>query len=111
MVIFSKDHKNLVEAFQKMLNPKVFLAMLNEEIVGVLTCSNNQAHGLNIDRHMLKKHFGSVKGNLGYYFMKDDFKKLPYADDTGYIECVATFVKAREKGVSTALFQHILHYT
>ncbi|WP_152658231.1 GNAT family N-acetyltransferase [Oceanobacillus sp. CFH 90083] len=109
---FSKDRKNLVAAFQKMLNPKVlYLAMLNGEIVGILACSNNKARGLNIDRHTLKKHFGFVKGNLGYHFMKNDFnKKLPYEDGTGYIECVATSVKARGKGVSTALFQHVLQH-
>src|SRR5690625_111545 len=110
---FSKDRKNLVDAFQKMLNPEVFyLALLNGEIVGVLACSNSKARGLHIDRNTLKRHFGFVKGNLGYRFMKDDFnKKLPYEDDTGYIECVATSVKARGKGVSTALFQHVLHHT
>lgn len=110
---FSKDPDNLVDAFQKMLNPEVFyVGMLNGEIVGILACSNNKARGLNIDRNTLKKHFGYVKGNLGYHFMKDDFnKKLPYNNDTGYIECVATSVKARGRGVSTALFQHILYNT
>lgn len=110
---FSGDRKSLVDAFQKMLNPEVFyLATLNGEIVGILACSNNKARGLNIDRNTLKKHFGFVKGNLGYQFMKNDFnKRLPYEDDTGYIECVATSVKARGKGVSTALFQYVLHYT
>lgn len=110
---FSKDRKNLVDAFQKMLNPEVFyVAALNGEIVGILACSNNKARGLNIDRNTLKKHFGLVKGNLGYHLLKKDFnKRLPYGDDTGYIECVATSVKARGKGVSTALFQHVLHHT
>ncbi|GAB2548054.1 GNAT family N-acetyltransferase [Gracilibacillus alcaliphilus] len=110
---FSHDRENVVDAFQKMLNPEVFyLAMLNGEIVGILACSNNKARGLSIDRHTLKKHFGFVKGKLGYHFMKDDFnKRLPYEDDTGYIECVATSVQARGKGVSTALFQHVLHHT
>ncbi len=110
---FSKDRKNLVDAFQKMINPEVFyLALLNREIVGILACSNDKERGLNIDRNILKRHFGFVKGNLGYRFMKDDFnKKLPYKDSTGYIECVATSVKARGKGVSTALFQHVLYHT
>ncbi|MEK4304370.1 MULTISPECIES: GNAT family N-acetyltransferase [Oceanobacillus] len=110
---FSKDRKKLVDAFQKMLHPEVFyLATLNSEIVGLLACSDNKARGLNIDRTTLKEHFGLVKGNLGYHFMKDDFnKKLPYEDDTGYIECVATSVKARGKGVSTALFKHVLYHT
>lgn len=110
---FSKDRKNLVEAFQKMINPEVFyLAVLNGEITGVLACSNNQARGLDINRETLKKHFGFIKGNLGYYFMKNDFNTiLSYKDDTGYIECVATSVKARGKGVSKTLFQYVLQHT
>lgn len=109
---FQKTEK-ISGCISKMLHPEVFyLATLNSEIVGLLACSDNKARGLNIDRTTLKEHFGLVKGNLGYHFMKDDFnKKLPYEDDTGYIECVATSVKARGKGVSTALFKHVLYHT
>lgn len=38
--------------------------------------------------------------------MKNEFNPaLPYDEETGYIECVATTTKARGKGVSTALMQ------
>lgn len=63
-----------------------------------MACSNNKERGLNIERYTFKKHFGFVKGDLGYYFMKDCFnKKLPSEDGTGYIECVATSFKAGGK--------------
>jgi len=53
-----------------------------------------------------------MKGSLVYLFMKDAFnKKLPYGDDTCYIECVATKMDARGKGVSTALMKNILKKT
>ncbi|MGN8646242.1 GNAT family N-acetyltransferase [Gracilibacillus sp. HCP3S3_G5_1] len=48
---------------------------------------------------------------MAYQLMKSEFNKsLPYQDDTGYIECVATTVKARGKGVSTALFRYVMKY-
>ena len=45
---------------------------------------------------------------LAYNVMKNEFNPaLPYDEETGYIECVATTTKARGKGVSTALMQHV----
>lgn len=106
----SKDHGKLIEAFGPMMCPDVFyLAALDQEIVGILACSNNQQRALTVDQELLTRSFGFLKGNISYRFMKGEFnKKLPYPDDTGYIECVATAVKARGKGVSTALFHYVM---
>lgn len=110
LAFLSDNKEKLIEAFQKMICPDVFyLAVLDDEIVGILACSNNQNRALSIDKKILINFFGYVKGSMAYYFMKDEFnKKLPYQDDTGYIECVATTVKARGKGVSTALMSYVL---
>ncbi|WP_062049153.1 GNAT family N-acetyltransferase [Bacillus sp. JCM 19034] len=110
LAFLSNNQEKLIEAFQKMICPYVFyFATLEGDIVGILACSNNQNRALTIDKTILRNSFGYVKGNLAYHFMKDEFnKKLPYQDDTGYIECVATTVKARGKGVSTALMNYVL---
>ncbi|MGP4039575.1 GNAT family N-acetyltransferase [Gracilibacillus sp. D59] len=110
LAFLSTNREKLVEAFQKMICPDVFyFATLEGEIVGILACSNNQNRALTIDKTILRNSFGYVKGSMAYYFMKDEFnKKLSYLDDTGYIECVATAVKARGKGISTALMSYVL---
>src|SRR5690554_612839 len=99
----SKDRTTLIDAFKSMICPDVFyVAELNQEIVGILACSNNRKRALTVTPSILRKSFGFWKGSLSYLFMNNEFnKKLPYPNDTGYIECVATSVKARGKGVST----------
>ncbi|QQK80157.1 N-acetyltransferase [Salicibibacter cibi] len=110
LAFLSNNREKLVEAFQKMISPDVFfIATLEDEIVGILACSNNKNRALTIDKTILRNSFGYVKGSMAYHFMKDEFnKKLSYQDETGYIECVATTVKARSKGVSTALMRYVL---
>ncbi|QQK74877.1 N-acetyltransferase [Salicibibacter cibarius] len=110
LAFLSKNREKLIEAFQKMICPDVFyFATLDDEIVGILACSNNQSRALTIDKTILRHSFGYVKGSIAYHFMKGEFnKKLSYQDDTGYIECVATAVKARGKGISTALMRYVL---
>lgn len=110
LAFLSKDREKLIHAFAQMINPDVFyLAELDQEIVGILACSNNQKRALTFDKNILRKSFGFVKGSMAYQFMKDEFnKKLPYPNGTGYIESVATSGKARGKGVSTALFRYVM---
>lgn len=106
----SNNREKLIEAFQKMICPDVFyFATLEGEIVGIVACSNNQNRALTIDKTILINYFGYVKGTIGYHFMKDEFnKKLSSQNDAGYIECVATTVNARGKGVATALMRYVL---
>ncbi|MGO2852390.1 MAG: GNAT family N-acetyltransferase [Tetragenococcus koreensis] len=110
LAFLSANQEKLIEAFEKMLCPEVFyFATLKDEIVGILACSNNQNRALTIDETVLANSFGDEKGKTIYQYIKDDFnKRLPYSDDTGYIECVATVTKARGRGVSTALINDVL---
>lgn len=110
LAFLSNNREKLIGAFQKMICTDVFyFATLEGDIVGILACSNNQNRALTIDKTILRHTFGYVKGSMAYHFMKDEFnKKLSFKDDTGYIECVATTVKARGRGVSTALMRYVL---
>lgn len=112
MAFISKDREQLIEAFSKMICPDVFyFAELDGEIVGILACSNNKNRALTIDRKIMRNAFGFVKGSIAHHFMKDEFNvPLPYDDETGYVECVATTVKARGKGVSTSLMKYVLEH-
>lgn len=115
LAFLSNNREKLIAAFQKMIRPDVFyVAALDGEIVGILACSHNQCRALAFDQAILRQSFGYVKGSIAYYLMKNEFlAPLPYYDDTGYIECVATKVKARGRGISTALMRYVLatgHY-
>ncbi|SDZ41921.1 Acetyltransferase (GNAT) family protein [Evansella caseinilytica] len=112
LAFLSKERNKLIETFAQMICPDVFyLASLDEEIVGILACSNKELRAMTIDQAILRKSFGWVKGSLAYLFMNGEFnKKLSYNEDTGYIECVATAEKARGKGVSTALFHYAMEH-
>lgn len=106
----SKDRETLIDAFRKIICADVFyVATLDREIVGILACSDNRMRAMKIDPAIWRQAFGFVKGTISYAVMKGEFNRpLTYPDDTGYIECVATAVSARGKGVSTALFRHVL---
>jgi ribosomal protein S18 acetylase RimI-like enzyme len=110
---FTKDEERLIDAFGQMICPDVFyLAVLEGEIVGILACSNNWKRAFKIERAVLRKSFGYIKGSIAYRLMKDEFNKpVPYPDDTGYLECAATAVRARRRGVSTALFHYVMEHT
>lgn len=110
LTFLSKDREKIIKAFQKMIcNDVFYCASINGEIVGIMACSNNKNRAIQIDKQILRSAFGFMKGSLAYLFMKDAFsKKLPYEDDTSYIECVATMAKARGKGAATALMKFVL---
>lgn len=111
LAFLSNNRQKLVDAFSKMICADVFyFATLENDIVGILACSNNKKRALTMDKAILREYFGYLKGSMVYHFMKDEFsKRLSYSDDTGYIECVATSVKARGKGVSTSLMNYVLN--
>lgn len=108
----SKDRDKLAEAWAGMMNPDVFyLALMEGEVVGILACSDRHGRALAMNAKILRDHFGFIKGSLSCFFMKDEFNTpVDYPEDTAYIECVATAEKARRKGVSTALFRHLLEH-
>src|SRR5699024_1448796 len=103
LIFLSKNREHLIDAFRKMICPDVFYAAeLDGEIVGILACSNNKNRALTIDKTIMRNAFGFVKGGFN--------NPLPYGDDTGYVEGVATTVRARGKGVSTSLMKYVLEH-
>lgn len=109
--VFTKDREKLKKAFKDAFSAEIFyVAEIQGDIVGILACATSKCRGMHIEREAMKSQFGYFKGNLAFHFMKDVFNEiLPYPDDTGYIECVATSEKARGRGVCTALVQYCMH--
>src|SRR5699024_7733086 len=101
LIFLSKNRERLINEFSSDLCSEVFyFGELDGEIVGILACSNNKNRALTIDKTIMRNAFGFVKGGFN--------NPLPYGDGTGYVECVATTVRARGKGVSTSLKKYVL---
>lgn len=107
---FTRDRNMLENAFRTLFSPEVFyVAEVQGIIVGILACSHNGQRAMPVALAPLQDAFGDKTGELAYNVMKNEFNPaLPYDDETGYIECVATTEKARGKGVSTALMKHVM---
>ncbi|ANA82769.1 N-acetyltransferase [Paenibacillus glucanolyticus] len=107
---FTQDRNTLQTAFQDLFSPEVFyVAEVQGVIIGILACSHNGQRAMPVALTPLQDALGDKTGKLAYEVMKNEFNlALPYDDDTGYIECVATTEKARGKGVSTALMKHVM---
>ncbi|MDQ0230159.1 GNAT family N-acetyltransferase [Metabacillus malikii] len=110
LAFLSNDREKLIDAFRKQICRDVFfVATIEDEIVGILACSTNKKRAITIDKTILRNSFGYIKGSFAYHFMEDEFnKKLDCGDDTCYIECVATAIKSRGKGVSIELMRYVL---
>lgn len=106
LVLLTKDRDKLAVAFRDEIRADMFyVAELDGEIVGILAVSSNSRRALVAEKASLRRGLGLVRGTIAYRALRKDFNStLPYDDDTGYIEWVATSEKARGRGVSTALF-------
>jgi ribosomal protein S18 acetylase RimI-like enzyme len=106
----SKSKDKLEQAFSTAIQKEFFyVAEYHQKIVGILACTTNKKRALLINKSTFQKSLGFFKGFLFYLFLKEEFKKdLPYPNEVGYIECVATLPSARGKGVATALLHYVL---
>lgn len=106
----TKEKEVLQKAFQHAFcGDVIYLAEMDNEIVGMLGCSNNKKRAMHLDKKQLRKHLGFMIGSFSYSVMKKEFNTpLSYPDHTGYIECLGTMEKARAKGVATSLMKYVM---
>lgn len=109
---FTKDRNKLKVAFRDEIRADMFyVGELDGSIAGILAVSSNTRRAVIADRNSLRRGLGLVMGTVAYNALKKHVNApLPYDDDTGYIEWVATAEQARGRGVSTALFQHAMEH-
>lgn len=109
---FTKDRDKLKAAFRNEIRSDMFyVAELDGAIAGILGVSSNTRRAVVADRVSLRRGLGLVMGSIAYNALKGPFNSpLPYDDDTGYIEWVATAESARGRGVASALFQHSMEH-
>ncbi len=111
----TKDKNKLLKVFTQAINQEVFyVALTEQEVVGILACSTNDDRGLKLDKSTFRETFGFIKGNIAYNFLNSDFnRQLTYPPSTGYIECVGTLTNYRGRGIASKLIEYVtkeLHF-
>lgn len=110
LAYFTKDRGKLAAAFRDGFRADMFyVAELDGAIVGILGCSIDTRRALVARKTSLRRGLGFLTGSIAYAALKRSFNSpLRYGPGNGYIEWVATAERARGRGVSTALFHHVM---
>jgi len=113
--VLCKDTQKVAAAIANGLNmQRFYVAVIKEDIVGVLAISDCTGRAAGVDKTSLKKHFGFLKGMLGAFVLKEEFEKqLEYPITTGYIEFVTVRKKYSKQGIATTMLQEsmlLTHY-
>jgi ribosomal protein S18 acetylase RimI-like enzyme len=106
---FSKDKTKLANAFSHAFVLDYFyVALIDDEIAGIVACMGKGPFCMNFDKKILIKHLGFFKGRLAYFGFRQYVKKLPnLGENEALIESVATDKKHQRKGVASALIKHL----
>jgi ribosomal protein S18 acetylase RimI-like enzyme len=110
---FSNDKDKLTKAFAHMFVLDVFyVAIINNEIAGIMACTNMSTNCIKHDKIVFIKYFGIIKGIFLNYLFKFYFQKFPKYpietnERTASIEFVATLEKYRGKGVASTVLKYL----
>ena len=108
---FSKDKSKIIEAYAPMFPLEYFfVAVIDNEIVGITACLGRGNICLNLDKIRFIKYFGIFMGLMAYFINKQYIKNLPVHkmdNETAVVEYVVTDSKYRGMGVASALIKHI----
>lgn len=107
----SKDMDKLIKAFENaFIEEACYLAMINNKVVGMVCCSDSKTRAVNIEKQKFLKEFGFIKGNIVYRILNSEFNKpIEFSENIAFVECMATRVESRGKGVATALLQYVIN--
>lgn len=105
---FAKDSKQLEDILLGSFQANsFFVAYIDQQPVGILGFSDNKSRALKLDKKKFISNLGFIKGSIAYSMLKKEFHSpLPYGDQVGYIEFVATLPQARGKKIA----QHLITY-
>ena len=111
---FSKDKEKLSRAVSHMFNLHLFyVAVENGEIAAMTACSDGKMPSIRLERQLICKALGLVRGNFAYIMLKKHLtgRNYPFAfsNSTGSIEFVTTSEKHRGRGVAAGLITHVMN--
>ncbi len=110
----SKDRKKLYRAFEHtFLLGYTYIAFINNEAVGFISCTNGCNRSMLIDSKVFRKEFGFIKGSIISKILISNFTKEPLKSGykIGFIDNVATSPSSQGNGVGTALIKHVLNFS
>jgi len=113
LAFFSKDKEKLIKAFTHMFVPEYFyMAILDNEIAGMIVCLDKDCFCINHDRKTLVKHLGLCKGAFANTVFRSYFNKYPkypmeLDEKTASVEFVSTRTKYKKRGVATAIMNYL----
>ncbi len=108
---FSKDKVKLRNAFSPLLVLDLFyVAVVEDKIVGMAAHVGSTELALNLDKKILQKYLGLIRGLFFYFTFKSHAKhfKIGAEERTAIIDCLATDPKFTGCGVATTLMKYIL---
>jgi len=112
MDAISKKPEKLVKAFTNMfVLDDFYVCIIDNEVVGMMACANKETYSIRIDKKVLIKELGLIKGLVANMILKKIFtkpRKYPIEIDskTGSIENVVTNSNYRKKGIATSLMEY-----
>lgn len=105
---FSKDEDLKRKLFLEIFHASLFICYVEEEkVLGLMGIATNKMRPLNFDYDLCVKYFGKIKGTILSKQMNAIFQSpVVKAKNELYIDILVTGIKARRKGVGTALLNH-----
>ena len=106
---FSKDRAKLKKAFSYVFLPEnIYVAMIDNEIVGMIACIGRGPFCMNFWRRGFFKHMGIIKGLFTYFAFKKYSKISQNLDeDTALVEFVSTSPQHQRKGIASNLMKYL----
>lgn len=107
---FSKEKQALVNALKHCFKKEFYYTgLLNDQVVGIIAYSTNKERAQQLDKKILQKELGTLKGSLCHFLLSRELENpLDMPDNQIYIESIATRKEARGKGVATKLIHHVM---
>ena len=108
---FSKNKEKLKKAFAPMFVIEYFyVAVIDNEIAGMIGCMNKEKFCLNINMKIFVKHLGIFGGLMAYFANKNFLNKFKTVtnEKTAIPEFLVTDTKYRKRGVAATLMNYLL---
>ena len=108
--LICKEEARWKRAFRGALDAGRFWVAVEEDtIVGIAACSDGHARSVGADPKQVRAALGQVRGFLAMRVLRQELQApLRYPEGTGYIECVATRVGARGKGIAGRILKQMM---
>jgi ribosomal protein S18 acetylase RimI-like enzyme len=110
---FSRNKAKLIKIFACIfLLDCFYVAMIDDEIIGMVACMGKDDSCIKLDLKTIIKHIGLLGGLIINFWLKQFLKVSPEHDEkTALVECLAIDTKHLRKGVASTLVKSLFKLT